>query len=562
MRTSPMLVAPFIDGLYHFDSELIPEKINKILTDIGSYTSLSGNFDLGYTLNLPLFRFYKKIEDVWIIDLSELRKRIEIILKIDRSVVIYLSLNHFSDANIDLCKELSQDTRNIMFDANGPMAIQDYFNNPIIPWTISDYSAPITKFRENVFREALNIIRDIYPEIEKKLRGISILGEVHDMFNNFLDGPSYDINFYESSDYSEINIHGFRGWLKQEYVSISDFNKKYNLNFDDFDCVNPPIADAHLRKININEHIDGFSFGLLKFNGWYFDEQNREFVIEVYLDGKFIGLANKALSRTDVSDVMSLPNSNVGFRFILDYVNVSCGPHIVQIIASRCDGSKLEISKIDFSYSGADSYQESENNIFVPDYKPLSIDKKCHGHLDFPKNNIEVFYNPISSLWLKYRNKINRNYIQYFAKIVAEYNFPKKIVFSHQICPSLYGSWNEDIVSTNSSLQVCSDYMPGVTLYGGTAYSEAFEKLKTELNWNNYSVSEMHPMGGGSVHQYLDIFNFHLSLGAIYVAPYYLPMTPSNDEQVDDLSRFEISPYNSRLNSNIFYQSLTMLMRT
>lgn len=559
-----MLIAPLIDGIHTYDSDTVPDKITKLLNDIGPKESISGKFELGYTLNLPLFKFYKRRHGIWEIDLIELRKKIEIILNVDNKVVIYLSLNHFTDANVELCRELLLDSKNLMFNSNGPMKEQNYFNVPLIPWTISDYSAPITELRINIFRAALQIISDLYSEIKHKLIGISILGECHDMCDYYLDGPKYGAEFHEASDYSKVSADGFRFWLRENNTSISEFNAKYNLNISNFEEINPPSANFFKGKnISLIQHIDDCSFGTITLFGWCIDELNRNYEIEIYLNGKYIGLAQKELSRTDVADTLNIQNPNVGFRFSIDYRNLAFGEHTVQVVVSSIEGLKLELGSFIFIYNSDGSACDFVNSELIPSFSNMQLDDKYLGHLDYPSKKINVLYNPISLLWVQYRNLVTRNYLQYFAKIALEYSLPKELIFSHQICPSLQGSWNEDLISTKSSLLICEDYNPGITLYGGTAYSNAFKKLREDNRWTKYAVVEMHPLTLKNNHEYLNLFNFHLHQGAVYVAPYFLSIVP--DEIVRDeynLSRFEISPNNFQLHSNVFYSSLVRLLNS
>jgi len=125
-----MLVAPFLYGEYYCDSAINNElvhnsddaaffcaakgenasaRINKTLDEIGPTLSSSGAYQLGYTMNIPLFRYYRKIDGKWVFDESALAKNLTTIAGVNRPVVLYLSSNHFIESNTLLAAELSRD---------------------------------------------------------------------------------------------------------------------------------------------------------------------------------------------------------------------------------------------------------------------------------------------------------------------------------------------------------------------------------------------------------------------------------------------------------------------
>lgn len=109
------------------------ERISSFLDTLGPKISPSGRFALGYTLNIPLLRYFRKVDGRWQLDVDVLRNSLNTIADCDRQAVVYLSANDFTDANEDLVRELAADPENLMWNRVGPMAPDIYFEHLIAP---------------------------------------------------------------------------------------------------------------------------------------------------------------------------------------------------------------------------------------------------------------------------------------------------------------------------------------------------------------------------------------------------------------------------------------------
>lgn len=581
--SSPLVIAPFISGEY-FDDHAVQDlsiknedqaalyeaknnftaanRIGSILDSIGPVLSPSGKYSLGYVLNIPLLRYFRKVGDEWIFDRVALKQNLAVIRQIDRPVVIYLSMNHFIDSNIQLARELARDPKNLMWNRYGPLYVDNYFGNTVVAWTLVDQTAPISIMRKTAFGAAAAAISSLPREARKKIVGISVLGEVHELFPAFQNGPDFSVPMYDATDYSPVAVNGFRIWLRQKYVDISKLNDALRSDYSDFGTVNPPSRDIRKEPLSSYfDHIDQYAAGVVPVYGWLYDERGRKYTISIILDGKSFGVAQTGLNRTDVSGaIATVKNPNVGFRLDLDYRNIPIGIHTLEVVVTVDGGKQFRLA--DQKLVIVDRRQDPPPPIQyeASPMSNLSSDSNFLGHLDGPAPLQSLFYNPLARLWLEYRNLVVRNYIEQFAQVLIDGKIPESKIFSHQITPNLNGSWNGDLLAVGLSQMLDRKYNNGATLYGGAAFGSAFLDMTRKLGWLRYSVSEMHPMVAMSNKEYLAMFEMHRKNGAVFVSPYYISIMPERLNTSNDLSSFRIDPSNKTYASDSFWQAIKYVM--
>ncbi len=538
-------------------------RISEALHDIGPKTSPSGRFELGYTLSVPLFRYFRLRDGRWTLDTSTLNANLQVISEVDRRVVVYLSSNHFTDAGAKLSAELARDARNLMWNATGPLVPDDYFNHPVIAWTLSDPSAPITRMRKQAFRAALDAICALPEASRGRIAAVSVLGEVHDLFPGLMRGPGFNVPVKDVTDYSPLALLGFREWLARRYRRIEALNSEMGSSFTSFDEVDPPSRDIRQQPLSsFFEHIDAYAAGRVPVHGWINDARNRALTVTVLLDGKVSDTATTALSRTDVIEALpGLKNPNVGFRYDLDFRSVPVGIHVLEVMVSVAGAKPLLLSRRDLVV--VDRTQSTPSRLAQPasDAEPMSSDTSLSGYLDGPAPDASILYNPLARLWLEYRNQVVRNYVEQFADIAGQSCIPKDKIFSHQVTPALTPNWNGDLFAADASKLPSSFYAPGTTLYGGAAFSPAFARMKRDLGWNRYGVGELHPIAKLTAAQYQGMFEMHRTEGAEFVAPYYLSLTPSRIKSASALTRFRLASDNRTYGSDAYLQSIKNIMK-
>ena len=538
------------------------KNISALLDSVGPVQSPSGRYELGYTLIVPILRYFKKVDGAWMLDAQALRANLATINDVDRPVIVHLSATHFVYAAEELSRELALDPRNLMWTRNGPATPQDYFNIPIVAWSLADQGSPMNVMRRQAFDAAVDALCALPAASLKKIVGVSVLGETHDVFPDLLGGPDYSIPNSLLTDYSPVMKYGFRVWLAQRYTTIQRLNQDLAANFASFDAVSPPSRDIRSEVLDgYFDHIDNFAAGSVPVYGWLHDKAGRDLVIKILLDGIEIGAAELGFNRTDVTEVLpDIADPNVGFRYNLDFRKLAYGLHTLDVQVSANRGPALQIAKRELVFID----RNLSPWVRVPSIEvtaaPMSSDPSLIGGLDGPAGGQQsIFYNPLADLWLQFRNLVVRNYIDQFARIASKSCIPTSKVFSHQIAPTLYGSWNSDVLAVEASQHLSPSYTPGTTLYGGAAIGGAFLSMKQRLSWTRYAVNEMHTIVPLSAEAYAQMFDLHRNNGAVFVAPYYMQV-PNRLPSGGDLNRFLIAPSNPRYGSNLYFNALRALM--
>lgn len=581
---SAMVIAPFISGEYFCDDALNntsvfndddatalcaaerksgADRVTELLNSLGPVTSPSGNFQLGYTLDMPLLRYVKQINGQWVVDQSLLSNNLQLLVDVNRPAVIYLSSNHFTDSNQSAAFQLASNPQNIMWTREGPLAPDIYFGSPIIAWTLYDQTAPITLLRKEAFAAAINAICRLPSSAREKIVAVSVLGETHELFPAFAAGPNFGVPSYEATDYSPIAATGFQKWLAQKFGTITDLNSAFAANFASFESIEPPSKDIRTESVtSYFQDIDPFAAGSIPVFGWIFDQLGRNLQVSIYMDGSLMGVAQAGLNRTDVTDARpSIKNPNVGYRLNLDYRNIASGIHTLEVLVSANGAAPLRLTKQPLVI--VDRHQDTPPTIPYVDTgaAPMSSDPNLLGTIDGPVPLQSLIYNPIATLWLEYRNLSVRRYVEQFAQLASNSCLPAEKIFSHQITPSLDGSWNGDLLAADASKLPDRFYNQGTTLYGGAAFGQAFFDMRDKLGWSRYSVSEMHPQVPLAPDQYLQMFNTHRSSGAVFVAPYYMSILPDRLSGGSGLAAYLIAPDNPLDGSNLYWQSIQSIMQ-
>ena len=187
-------------------------RISATLDAIGPAVSPSGKYALGYLLSLPLMRYFVQQNGAWVIDKKALQNDVSLIRDVNRPVVVYLSANHFTNAGIELSKQLAADPQNLMWTRKGPLRSDAYFAVPVYAWTLANDRAPVTVMRRAVFSAAIDAICKLDARSRDRIAAVSLLGEVHQLSPEFPNGMGYGESF-EVTDYSPVSVQGFRAWL-------------------------------------------------------------------------------------------------------------------------------------------------------------------------------------------------------------------------------------------------------------------------------------------------------------------------------------------------------------
>ena len=583
-RSTPLLIAPHIQGeafcpAADADPKIVTQddaaalcaklhanaaaKITQILDAIGPELSPSRTYALGYMLTLPLMRYAIWRNGSWSVDTEALENDVSLVRDVDRPVVIYLSANHFADAGLEASQRLASDPRNLMWTANGPLKADHYFGSNVNAWTLADRSAPITLLRRQLISAASQAICGLDAHARQRVAAISLLGEVHQLFPDVLNGAGFNSGF-AVTDYSPASVAGFRDWLSSQFTTIATLNMQLGSRYPDFSSIQPPTKNALKGGGAALEHIDASAAGKMAIYGWAYDPTSPQPVqVSLYVDRQKVAAAPADLNRTDVTDALAdVTTPNVGWRFDYDFRALSAGQHALELVATGNSGKPVRFGGRRFIVAAPSGQAEISADLVIPAGSRSMAGMRLA--IDGPAPDEQVLYNPLARLWLAYRNVQVRSYYEQFSNLVEASCIPRAKVFSHEITPEPNASWNGDLMAVDAAQDRSDVYQPGSTLYGGAAFGNAFFRLQASKGWKIYSVPEMHPTFSLSEGDMKAMLERHRNAGAAFVSPYYLYAMPQRIPRVEsklDAWRITKDNPNPRYGAATFYAAISDLMR-
>ncbi|KUJ72469.1 hypothetical protein AVO41_01260 [Thiomicrospira sp. WB1] len=537
---------------------VVDEKLRKI----GHKKSSDGRFELGYTFGMPLLSYIKFTGGKPSVKRDLIIRDLKIISDSDRAMVLYLFSNHFSGKDQEPAVEkISQDSTNLMRLADNSIPIDKYFSATTYPWVLNDKTSLIDQTRRLAMNAILKEVCKLPETDQKKIRAVTTLGEVHHFFPNFAGGMGY-AGDYQITDYGEKSKEGFKKWLKSKFGQIERLNAFMSSNFEKFEQVTPPSKNITKEELStFFDHLDAHAHGVIPFFGWAYDKEGVAFDINVYLNGLFVGQAKTGLTRLDVAQAIpELNESDVGYRYDLDFSSLPPGKHHVQLrLLSRGKTSVLG----DYALNVMDRQQRSPKTIpqFTLREAATDIPEEFNYWLDYPKQDAAVFYNPLAKLWNQYREMQVTREIETYAKIITNSCIPKEKVFSHQIGSDFNASWNSKLFAAEESLEANPFYTLGVNLYGGIIYSDYFFNWLEENGHTRYGVPEMHPMSPVGVKKIANAMVRHNKNGAVFISPYFMSAQPERFGASKEHDKFKIVPTNSFYGSSQFFNAIKKVMK-
>jgi hypothetical protein len=517
----------------------------------------AGPIQLGYMMAINVYDlFVRNPEGQWTFDESQVKFFTDLFLEVGRPVVINLRANHFVGEGPLPVELMTRESSFARLNDGSPVQESYYFNAIFAPTFSLDESIPLNHYRFGGFRRAVEMLVDFDRRHPGILHAITLAGEIHHFLSELAD-PTVAGRFDDSrmTDYSPASVNDFRQWLKLRYTGIGQLNSRLGTPFQNWEEVEPPRVDLRNQPGGLRwMHMDSYGNGLLPLFGWAAGPLHG--ALFVYLNGMNIGQAEYGLNRLDVYEAIpAFENSDIGFRFDLDYRKMAAGPHVIHVVLQRDDGRRFLV--------GRRSIIIGDRNTPAPPNKIRGLDdlpEPCNQQgrlawLDHPSEGISLWFNPYAAEWQQFREHQVNTLLMKFANLAVKAGMDPGKLYSHQIMSQFEGCWNRVAFAVPAEPPATDTFAPGVDLYGGAA---VYPGLSSFTGGRKYAVPELHPRMGKLISKgiFLRALRYHRALGANFVCPYFMALREPHGAAANPVDALMIHPLNPALGSLFFYSAL------
>lgn len=522
-----------------------------------------GPVQLGYMIAINVYDlFAKDLSGQWAFDHARMKFFTDLFLEVGRPVVINLRANHFVGEG-PLVDELMTYESSYARLSDGSAVKEIYYENAVFAPTFSpDDSIPLNQYRFGGFRQAIEVLVAFDRGHPGIIQAITLAGELHHFLAQLAD-PMAAGRFegVRMTDYSTASVREFREWLKLRHLGLSQLNERFGTPFQTWEEVDPPRWD--LRTVTNRPrwmHMDSYANGVLPVFGWAASPLDGS--IDVYLNGMHVGEAEYGLSRLDVYDAIPwLPDSDIGFRFDIDYRELAAGPHVIHVVLQFADGRRFLVGSR-FITVGDRQAPATQTPLPGLDDLPEAADERGRiAWLDHPSQNMPLLFNPYAAEWQIFREHQVNALLLKFARIAVAAGVDPRKLYSHQIMAQFEGCWNRVAFAVTAELPPEELFTPGVDLYGGASI---YRGLSNFTQGRRYAVTELHPRMGKYMSRdvFLKALKYHRALGASFVCPYYMALREPCGSAANPIDALIIHPVNPTLGSLFFHSALVEFLNS
>ena len=522
-----------------------------------------GPYPLGYTLAVPLLQLFRATEQGWALDTERIQRLARTVRDTQRPLILYLFSTHFAtDAPLE--KALATDPANLAQTRDGPMPTSQYYGAPLYNWTLARTDTPLSAYRVQATQALLTEMCRLPTQDIAKIRGVTLLGELHHLFPDFESGMGFG-GSYRVTDYSPASVAGFQQFLRQEFQHIDRLNRRLGSNYATFAEVQPPSRDIRTEPLQrYTEHIDSFAHGSLPIAGWAFAPRPAGAPpawVHVYRNGTFIGKTPVNKGRQDVLQAKpELGDANTGWRLDMDFKRLPVGLHRIDVFLEARPGRLQALGTRRIAIM--DDRQRPPAPL-AQQALPASAppDAALQAHIDWPTEQSSYYYNPLVPLWHSFRGQQVVDYLQFFQGVVKQSCLAGTPHYTHQIIPFTNPSWDENKFAIQASLRALPGMRLGVSLYGDATYGTAFSQWYASTGHPGYGVTEFHPLKAMNAPALQHTLNQHAARGAQFLS-FFLEPHWQGQLVARDANMFSLSPENAPFGSAQLYQSAQRLLTT
>lgn len=521
-------------------------------------------YPLGYTLPVPLLQLFKAQGQDWVIDEERVQRVARTIHESARPLILYLFATHVS-AHAPIEPVLAHDPDNLAQTRDGPLPVDRYHGEPLYPWTLARTDNTLTARRVQAARAVLGAVCELPPGDRTKIRGVTLLGELQQMFPHFETGRGFALP-YRVSDYSASSVAGFRDYLRAQFADVARLNQATGAAYASFDEVQPPSRDIRSERLaHYTEHMDSWAHGILPISGWaWVPERTNDLWVQVYRNGGFLGRVKVNQGRQDVLQAKpELHDANTGWRLDMDFRKLPVGLHRITAMLELAPGQLVplgsrDIAIMDRTQRTPQPQAQAQQPLPLP--PSAAAPAGLQGHVDMPEQLQSYYYNPLAPLWLAFRRQQVAQYLHYFDQVVAQSCLRDTPRYTHQILPQANPGWDQNKFAVGDTLRTQGDLRLGVSLYGNASYDPDTAKWLGSNGQHAYGITEFHPLRAMNASELRRTLSLHGRRGAKFLS-FFLEPTWQGQAVEQAHNAFSFDPDNPQFGSAALYRSMQELLQ-
>lgn len=499
--------------------------VESTLSELKQRGSAPGTYLLGYTLQVPLLQLFRQGPEGWSIDQGTVGRLVRTVRDTERPLILYLFSTHFAtDAPLE--KELAMNPANLAQTRDGTLAQGRYYDSAINNWTFASTQTELTARRIQATKSLLEEMCKLPAHDIVKIKGVTLLGELHHMFPDFETGMGFNVP-YRVTDYSLHSVAEFQHFLQKEFQRIDQLNRILGANYASFNEVKPPSHDIRTEPLQrFTEHIDSFAHGSLPISGWAYIKQPEGAApaqVHVYRNGVFVGKTSVNQGRQDVLAAKpAFGDANTGWRLDMDFRRLPTGLHRIDVFLEQKPGRLMLLGTRHIALMDR---QQSTPRALPQKALPASalLDGSVQAHIDMPADQSAYYYNPLVPLWHSFRQQQVVNYLKFFDDVVNQSCLADTPHYTHQIIPFTNPSWDNNKFAIQKSLKHIDHIRLGVSLYGNATYDGSFTKWHQKTGNRPYGITEFHPLRAGKMVDLKATLREHEKNGAEFLSFFLEP---------------------------------------